>query len=135
MSQGTNLYTRLRFIDKTYNSKDEVLGDYNYVTDRIRQIKFRLFVFAMMTEPDKFKSDDESAEFYIKSNVNDLLEEYETLIVEHYKLEMLLERWDKCHDENNGLAIDPPKDIKYGHYMDGDFVYTVKCPTNKELLS
>jgi hypothetical protein len=134
MSQGTNLYTRIRFIDKTYNSKDEVLGDYNYVTDRIRQIKNRLLMFAMMTEPEKFKSKDESAEFYIKSNMTDLIEEYEDLVVEHYKLSMLLENWERCHNDK-GLAIDPPDDIKYDHYMDGDFVYTVKCPTNKELLS
>jgi len=134
MSQGTNLYTRVRFIDKTYNSKDEVLGDYNYVTDRIRQIKNRLLMFAMMTEPEKFKSEDESAEFYIKSNMTDLIEKYEELVVEHYKLSMLLERWERCHNDK-GLAIDPPDVIKYDHYMDGDFVYTIKCPTNKELLS
>jgi hypothetical protein len=104
------------------------------VEARNEELKSTLRVLAYMTEPNKMKPENASVSEYLDANVNYLCTEFEDLFVKRYKLEMLLEEWDKCHNKE-GLGINPPDDVKYKSFIDGDFVYTVKHPTNESLLS
>ena len=134
MSQSTRLFTTINFAGKTYNSLNEVRIELQDIEIRINDLKSNLRVIAYMTEPNKMKPEDATASEYLDANVNYLYTEFEELFVKRYKLEMLLEEWDKCHN-NEGLGINPPDDVKYKSFIDGDFVYTVKHPTNESLLS
>jgi len=134
MSQSTRLFTTINFAGKTYNSLNEVRVELQDIETRINELKSNLRVLAYMTEPNKMKPEDATASEYLDANVNYLYTEFEDLFVKRYKLEMLLEEWDKCHN-NKGLGINPPDSIKHKSFIDGDFVYTVKHPTNESLLS
>ena len=134
MSQSTRLFTTINFAGKTYNSLNEVEKDLREVEERIEDLKSNLRVLAYMTEPNKMKPEDATASEYLDANVNYLYTEFEELFVKRYKLEMLIEEWDKCHN-NEGLGINPPDEIKYKSFIDGDFVYTEKHPTKESLLS
>lgn len=134
MSQSTRLFTTINFAGKTYNSLNEVEKDLREVEERIEDLKSNLRVLAYMTEPNKMKPEDATASEYLDANVNYLYSEFEELFVKRYKLEMLLEEWNMCHN-NEGLGINPPDEIKYKSFIDGDFVYTEKHPTNESLLS
>ena len=134
MSQSTRLFTTINFAGKTYNSLNEVRIELQDIEIRINDLKSNLRVLAYMTEPNKMKPEEASVSEYLDANINYLYTEFEELFVKRYKLEMLLDEWDKCHN-NEGLGINPTDDIKYKSFIDGDFVYTVKHPTNESLLS
>ena len=134
MSQSTRLFTTINFAGKTYNSLIEVRIELQDIEIRINDLKSNLRVLAYMTEPNKMKPEDATVSEYLDANVNYLYTEFEELFVKRYKLEMLLDEWDKCHN-NEGLGINPPDEIKYRSFIDGDFVYTEKHPTNESLLS
>ena len=134
MSQSTRLFTTINFAGKTYNSLNEVKNELQDIEIRINDLKSNLRVLAYMTEPNKMKPEDATASEYLDANINYLYTEFEDLFVKRYKLEMLIEEWDKCHN-NEGLGINPPDEIKYKSFIDGDFVYTEKHPTNESLLS
>lgn len=134
MSQSTRLFTTINFAGKTYNSLNEVRVELQDIDIRINDLKSNLRVLAYMTEPNKMKPEDATVSEYLDANINYLYTEFEDLFVKRYKLEMLLEEWDKCHN-NKGLGINPPDSIKHKSFIDGDFVYTVKHPTNESLLS
>ena len=134
MSQSTRLFTTINFAGKTYNSLNDVRVELQDIETRIEDLKSNLRVLAYMTEPNKMKPEDATASEYLDANVNYLYTEFEELFVKRYKLEMLIEEWDKCHN-NEGLGINPPNEIKYKSFIDGDFVYTEKHPTKESLLS
>ena len=133
MSQSTRLFTTINFAGKTYNYLDDVRVELQDIETRIAEIKSNLRVLAYMTEPNKMKPEDATVSEYLDANVDYLYTEFEELFVKRYKLEMLIEEWDKCHN-NEGLGINPPDDVKYKSFIDGDFVYTEKHPTNESLL-
>lgn len=134
MSQSTRLFTTINFAGKTYNSLNDVRVELQDIETRIEDLKSNLRVLAYMTEPNKMKPEDATASEYLDANVNYLYSEFEELFVKRYKLEMLLEEWNMCHN-NEGLGINPPDEIKYKSFIDGDFVYTEKHPTKESLLS
>lgn len=134
MSQSTRLFTTINYAGKTYNSLNDVRVELQNIEVRINELKSNLRVLVYMTEPNKIKPETASVSEYLDANVNYLYSEFEELFIKRYKLEMLIEEWDKCHT-NDGLGINPPDDIKYKSFIDGDFVYTVKHPTNESLLS
>lgn len=134
MSQSTRLFTTINFAGKTYNSINDVRIELQDIEIRINDLKSNLRVLAYMTEPNKMKPEDATVSEYLDANVNYLYTEFEELFVKRYKLEMLIEEWDKCHN-NEGLGINPPDDVKYKSFIDGDFVYTEKHPTKESLLS
>lgn len=134
MSQSTRLFTTINFAGKTYNSLNEVKNELQDIEISINDLKSNLRVLAYMTEPNKMKPEDATVSEYLDANVNYLYTEFEELFVKRYKLEMLIEEWDKCHN-NEGLGINPPDDVKYKSFIDGDFVYTEKHPTKESLLS
>ena len=133
MSQSTRIFTRINFLDKTYNSKSEVERDLENVRNRLEELKSHLRVLAYMTEPNKFKDPDQSTDFFVDSNVNYLYESFEELFVEEWKLSILLDRWDDCHNID-GLGIEPDDDFRNRTFIDGDFVLTNSHPTKESLL-
>ena len=76
------------------------------------------------------KEDNVSDTFeWIGSKLSCYFKELEECYYEKFTLELLLENWDKCHNEE-GLAIPPPDDMEYDTaYLDGDYIETTK---NKE---
>ena len=134
MGWVTDLFCNIVFNRKTYNSKYEVESDFEELDKLINATVRRLTDLAIMTEPNKFFTDpDLDILSSISTEVRDQLEELEEYYIERYKLSLLLEYWDDCHNED-GLAINPPDNIDWKTaYLDGDFVKTVKRP-NEEII-
>ena len=91
---------------------------------------------ALMTEPTKFmdKDSDTNPYYFVTEQVEDNLELLEEYTIERYKLSVLLDNWDNCHNKE-GLAIYPPDNVdRNTAYLHGDFVKSTKYPTNKDLL-
>jgi len=69
------------------------------------------------------------------------MEEIEEYQYDNWKLQLLLDDWENCHNEE-GLAIEIPDDdwfydSKSYHskaYFEGDFVYTDRHPTQETIL-
>lgn len=83
-----------------------------------------------MTEPNKFCPEGYDPINWVSAEYNDnigLIEEY---TIELYKLNLLLENWDACHNKE-GLAIDPPENIHWDiAFLSGDFIKSIKHPNN-----
>ena len=119
MGFGTTLYTEICFGHKVYKTKDEVESDIYDVKDTIYRCKQNIKNLAIITEPKKYMSDDnEEPIFWLEDKVNDNLEILEESCIMLYKLEKLLEDWDKCHQGN--LELRPPKNNN-NHYIASDF--------------
>lgn len=134
MSQSTVLYTRIGFCGKTYNSLTEVQRDLDRVNEYIEKMQSDIRVLVFMTEPQKFTPSDTSVDWWLDDRLKELLSELEEQQIERFKLEKLVDEWEECHNEV-GFAIDPPEQIKYNSYLDGDFVYTEAHPTRESLLN
>ena len=132
MSQSTYLYTHLTFCGKTYNNLREVEDDLTKLDEQQKRIKNRLMTLAMMTEPSKFNDSDMSNADWLENEVDTLLEDLEYVQIDLYKLEILKERWNDCHDEK-GLGIDPPNGFDKS-FIDGDYVRTIKFPDDEKLF-
>ena len=124
MGWETNLMVRLRYNRKSYQSKYEVERDLEDVNDMIKYHSNKLHSLAMMTEPKKFMEEDADPFQWISNEVRDSLEELEEYYIDKYKLEMLLEYWDKCHTKEDE-PIHTPEGIGWDDaYIDGDFILT-----------
>lgn len=133
MSVNTNLYTKIVFNRKTYNSKIEVQNDLETAQELIAKTKERIKFFGFMTEPEKYKPEDETSFWFVDNSLDVLIEELQELTITEYKLEMLLNKWDLCHDVN-GVGIAPPAQTeKNKSYIDGDFVKTNLNPEPNKL--
>lgn len=136
MSWSTELFCNLSFNRETFNSKFEVEDKIKELDECINTCKKELRDMALMTEPSKFmgKEDESNPYLFVTSKVEDSLELLEEYTIERYKLCVLLENWDNCHNEE-GLAIYPPDGINWDTaYLHGDFVHSTKYPTDKDLL-
>lgn len=136
MSWSTELFCNLSFNRETFNSKFEVQDKIKELDECINTCKKELRDMALMTEPAKFmgKEDESDPYFFVTSKVEDSLELLEEYTIERYKLQVLLENWENCHNEE-GLAIYPPDGVNWDTaYLHGDFVHSTKYPTNKDLL-
>lgn len=136
MSWSTELFCNLSFNRETFNSKFEVEDKIKELDECINTCKKELRDMALMTEPSKFmgKEDESNPYLFITSKVEDSLELLEEYTIERYKLCVLLENWENCHNEE-GLAIYPPDGVNWDTaYLHGDFVHSTKYPTDKDLL-
>lgn len=135
MGFGTYLKTDLYFSHKTFNMRREVEEELDKVKESIRLSKERIKQFALMTEPNKFCPKDNDPLWWVSNELEEILSALEEEMVDEFKLEMLLENWDDCHDEN-GLAIPDPndKDGQSHSYLDGDYVNTIDTPSVQESL-
>lgn len=133
MGWGTTLFTNLYFSRATYRNKFEVEDALEEQKMMLENAKQDLRTYAYMTEPRKFMSNSElessSPETWLRERVNDALSIIEDSSTEIYRLNLLLDRWDNCHDEQSGLAIDPPDNINWrSDFLCGDFVPSLKHP-------
>lgn len=89
-----------------------------------------------MTEPRKYCDEETQNPYYMVVNeFQDAMNNLEEAMYDKFKLELLLDNWDDCHNKE-GLAIDPPEDIHYDTaFLSGDFVKTVKYPDIKQYIN
>lgn len=136
MSWSTELFCNISYNRETFNSKYEVEDKLNTVNRYINDCKKVLRDLAIMTEPNKFFNDNPDSDPYnqITINFEDTIELLEEYYIEKYKLLLLLDNWENCHNKE-GLAIYPPNNIDWNTaYLHGDFVKSTKYPTDKDLL-
>lgn len=130
MGWQTDLFCNITFDRETYNNLYEVEDRISELERYVNTCKKEIRNLAIMTEPEKFynKEDYNSPYDFVNKTVEDNLELIEEYSVELYKLYMLRDCWDKCHNDK-GLAISPPKGINWDSaYLDGDFIKTVDYP-------
>lgn len=136
MAWSTELFCNISYNRETFNSKYEVEDKLDTVNKCIDGCKKTLRDLAIMTEPNKFFNDDPDSNPYyqITKEVEDHIELLEEYYIEKYKLSLLLENWENCHNKE-GLAIYPPDNIDWRTaYLHGDFVKSTKYPSDKDLL-
>lgn len=136
MSWSTELFCNISYNRETFNSKYEVEDKLNTVNKYINDCKKVLRDLAIMTEPNKFFNDNPDSDPYnqITINFEDTIELLEEYYIEKYKLLLLLDNWENCHNKE-GLAIYPPDNIDWNTaYLHGDFVKSTKYTTDKDLL-
>ena len=163
MGWSTTLITSINYHKKTYNDKYTVEMDLRQTNDAIEYNKKRLAALVNMTEPKKFMCQEDIEEHvspldWINSEYTEIMESLEELYYDKWKLELLLEDWDKCHNENNiaipllrysddyvdeynckiGMLAASEEDLKklcYGEkaFIDGSYIKTIydEDTTNK----
>lgn len=133
MGWQTDLFCNVSFNRKTYNSLYEVESDLEEIQKCIATCEEELRDMAIMTEPEKMynKEDYCSPYDFVHQTVHNNLELLREYYVDEYKLYLLKDNWDACHD-GVGLAI-PPKDLEYdAAFLDGDFIKTIDNPNGKD---
>lgn len=134
MGWQTDLFCTLTFNRQTYNSISEVDDRIAELTLYIKDLEGTLKDLAIMTEPNKLLSleEGESALYHLQHRVKESLEGLEEYYIERWKLEILRENWNHCHNEE-GLAINPPESIDWRTaYLDGDYVKSIDHPNGYE---
>lgn len=130
MGWSTELFCNISFNRETFNDKYLVEDRISDLNKMINHCKQELRDLVMITEPQKFLDIQEGSNVMLELNalVRDNFELLEEYYIERYKLELLLDNWKECHDEN-GLAIEPPEGITWKTaFLDGDFIKTNKHP-------
>lgn len=135
MSWETRLFTSIEFNRATYNDKYDVESDLDETDRLIKVCENTIRDLVVMTEPNKFFNNKESNPYLEMTNeYENQLDFLKELLIKKYKLSLLYNEWDNCHDIK-GLAINPPNDIKYDTaYLDGDFINTVNNPNKNKTL-
>lgn len=136
MSWSTNFWTMVSINRETINSKEQLERMIEEKTKLKNHLLNSIRALVFMTEPQKFMSNDYegNAEWYLNERCDELFEFLEEVNYDLYRLELLENCWDECHDKETGLAIDPPENIDYNtSYCNGDFVKTVKYPTGSDI--
>lgn len=137
MGCETDLFCGIVFDNKTYKTRYDVEVDIEFEKRLIDGAKQRLHELAVMTEPQKFLPDEEESGDYLSivhSEVDEQLEQLEESIVSKANLEMLLEKWDCCHTEDD-KPIYPPEDMSVWDtaYICGDYIgYSDKDNKSKQ---
>ena len=134
MGWQTDLFCNLTFNRQTFNSISAVDDKIDELTETIKFNEGVLKELALITEPDKLLHLEEGEDPIdkIRRMVRDSLEELEEDYIERWKLEILKDNWNHCHNEE-GLAINPPECAVWPNaYLDGDFVKYVKHPNGYE---
>lgn len=137
MSWSTELFCNISYNRETFNSRGEVEEEISELDENIKTCEKTIRDMALMTEPSKFmgKDNDDNPYYFITNLVEDNFELLREYIVKRWKLSLLLENWDNCHNEE-GLAIYPPDEIDWNTaYLHGDFVHSTKYPTTEDLIS
>lgn len=131
MGWSTNLFCNIIFNKETFNSKYQVEQKLKEAKESIQYYKDRLLSLVMITEPEKFFDlEDNNLIDQMRYELSDILGELEHYYVTEYKLELLLDNWDNCHDKE-GYAINPPNDIAWDTaYLDGDFINNKETDEN-----
>ena len=122
MGCETDLYTTLVFSHKTFNDRYDVESELDDTEKLIKLYENKLQTIGVMTEPKKYCGDEDDPLAFINAEVSDALKELDELYVERYKLNLVLETWDKSHD-SEGYAIKRPENVPWdAAYLEGDFI-------------
>lgn len=140
MGWGSTLYTSLYFNRETFNNKYEVQCRIDELDNSIKMNEDELRDLAMMTDPNKMLRSAEdnsvSAADLVRMRFNACMEILKEDIAQREGLLLLLEKWDKCHDKNTGLAIPPPDNWHWDDaYLDGDFIKITDKNMSNDLSS
>lgn len=128
MGWSTDLFCSLNFNRKTYNSLYEVQEDIRSIKREIETCKKSINTLVYMTDPEKFydKKEYNSPIEWVREEYESSMEVLEELLIDLYKLEILEDCWEQCHDKE-GYAIPYPDNIHWNSaFLDGDFVNTTK---------
>lgn len=122
MGFETELFTSLTFNRMTLDSKYAVEGELSETERLIKFYEERLHSLAVMTEPKKFCDEDDDVLSYVDNEFKNTIKELEDCYIERFKLSLVLETWDKSHDEN-GYAIRRPENVSWdAAYIEGDYI-------------
>lgn len=123
MSWQTDLFCTITFLGETYDRKSTVEDELMGKKRAIRIVEQRLRDFALMTEPEKFydKESYESPYDFIDRELRDNFEMLQELHEEAYKLQLLLDNWELCHDKD-GYPVTPPWGWEDRAYIEGDYI-------------
>lgn len=128
MGWSSNLFCNINFNRETYNSKYEVENKIEELENSIKNAKEMIKSLVLITEPKKFCSEDNDPLFWIQHTTDEWIELLEENTIELYKLNLLLENWENCHNKE-GLAIYPPETIRWDtSFLCGDFIKSTKYP-------
>ena len=127
MGWGTYLITPIYFSKETYRCKYDVERELTDTRERISRYRERLKNLAFMTEPQKFcPSDCGSVMVWIEDELDEIFSELDIEYTKEYKLSLLLDAWDDCHDEKgNAIVPNEPLKIYDMNYCGGDFIKEV----------
>lgn len=122
MGWSTNLFCNIEFNRQTYNTRNEVLDRIEEVKQCLKTTEDYLRSLVLITEPNKFCTEDCDPLNWLNVEFQENIKLYEEYIIELYKLDLLLNNWDACHNKE-GLAINTPKGVNYGSaFLNGDFI-------------
>ena len=133
MSTESSLLTVIDYCGVSYDKKGKLKNDIEELTKDIENAKSELKSLAFITEPKKFISEDDDYYFstclWLENKVNSCIEQLTTSTIKLYKLQLLYDNWDKCHDEK-GNAISPDyEELEKICFYTGDWIETIK-PSN-----
>lgn len=133
MSTESSLLTVIDYLGVSYDDKIKLKKDIDEITEDIENAKKELMNLAFITEPKKFISEDDEYYFstclWLENKVNSCIEQLTTSTINLYKLQLLYNNWDKCHDEN-GNAISPNyEELENICFYTGDWI-KIKKPSN-----
>ena len=124
MGFGTTLYTGIYFHDENYDNVIDVQNRINEVKAIINNYKERMKMYAVCTEPKKFFKDEKDIFLAIHNKIDEYFEILEEYYIELYKLELLLNKWESCHDKETGYGKlpDPEQKLFSKSFIRGDFI-------------
>lgn len=128
MGFGMYLMTTLYYNKVTYRTKYEVEQRIEELEESISRYKEGLYRLVMMTEPNKFITDkDTDLLWWLSNEYKEYTRLLEEALYELWKLELLCDNWDKCHDKSNNCIV-PPREVEEwwdSAFCGGDFVKEV----------
>lgn len=132
MSWSTELFCNITFNRETFNSKSEVEERIEEIERYSQSVRDQIRDLTMMTEPQKFCPENYDPIIWLRNEIQDSLDALEECTIDLYKLNLLLENWNSCHNEE-GLAIEPPDVVRQNAFLEGDFVKTTECPNANDI--
>lgn len=123
MSYSTDLWCCISFLRRTYKTKEDVQEDLDEARNNIRTAKETITKLVYMTEPNKFFNfSNKSAMELVNFELLSAFASLEEAQAEEFRLTILLDEWENCHDEN-GKAIQPPDNIDcMTAFISGDYL-------------
>lgn len=132
MGWSTELFCNITFNRETFNSKSEVEERIEEIERYSQSVRDQIRDLTMMTEPQKFCPENYDPIIWLRNEIQDSLDALEECTIDLYKLNLLLENWNSCHNEE-GLAIEPPDVVRQNAFLEGDFVKTTECPNANDI--
>ena len=125
MGWATYLMCTMEFYKEAYKTKYEVEQEIEESKRIIEVCEKDLQSFGIMTEPQKFCPEENDPIIWVRNEIEDNIQLIKEETIKLYKLETLLEEWDKCHDDKGNAIVPKDKKLWDKVYMDGDFIDTV----------